>query len=214
MNFGLAFSFVFKDPDWIKKIGFVSLCQLIPILGQFIALGFSIEIIRRVISNDPVPLPDFDFGGFLAKGFQGFIVSFVYSIPMLILLLPIQLSPTLVSMIDNPDVVNGLTIGISCICGGLATIYGIFLGFVLPAAFARLADTGSMGAAFKIGENIRIVRKAFVPYLIAILGSLVASLLAPIGTIACVVGALVTLTYYYAVSGHFYAQAYRQAVPV
>ncbi|MEM5776661.1 MAG: DUF4013 domain-containing protein, partial [Anaerolineaceae bacterium] len=107
-----------------------------------------------------------------------------------------------------------LSVAISCICGGLGFLYGLLIAFLLPASFARLADTGSIGAALKLGEIFGIVRRAFVPYLIAVLGTLVAGIIAPLGFIACGIGVLVTLVYYYAVTAHFYAQAYRQAVPV
>ncbi len=214
MNFGLAFSYVFKDPDWIKKIGFVALCQLIPILGQIVAMGFGIEVIRRLLNNDPRPLPDFDFGLFLGKGFQAFLVSLVYSIPMAIITLPIQILPAFANSGQNADLYNTLSIAISCICGGLGFIYGLLIAFLLPASLARLADTGSMGAALKLGEIFGIVRKAFVPYLIVVLGTLVAGLIAPLGVIACVIGVLVTSVYSQVVIAHLQAQAYRQAVPV
>ena len=214
MNFGLAFSYVFKDPDWIKKIGFVALCQLIPILGQIVAMGFGIEIIRRLLNNDPRPLPDFDFGLFLGKGFQAFLVSMVYSIPMAIITLPIQILPAFANSGQNAALYNTLSIAVSCICGGLGFIYGLLIAFLLPASLARLADTGSMGAALKLGEIFGIVRKAFVPYLIVVLGTLVAGLIAPLGVIACVIGVLVTSVYSQVVTAHLQAQAYRQAVPV
>ena len=214
MNFGQAFTFVFQDPNWFKKIGIVAIVQLIPIVGQIVAMGFSIEVARRVIANDPIPLPDFDFGGFLGKGFQAFIIGLVYAIPLIIFLLPIQIIPMLATTIDDADVMNILTIVVSCICGGLSFIYGIIMAFLLPAAYGRLAATGSMASAFKFGEVFANVRRAIVPYLIVILGLLVAGIIAPLGAIACGIGVLLTMTYYYAISGHLYGQAYRQAVPV
>ena len=214
MNFGQAFTFIFDDKDWIKKAGYVALCQLIPILGQFIAIGFSVEIMRRVIANDPIPLPDFDFGDFLGKGFQAFVITFVYSIPMLFLILVIwAVSSTLPSM-GNTDVSNVITIIISVMCGGLAILYGIFMAFIVPAALGRYAAIGTMGSAFQLGKVFSTVSKAFVPYLIAVLGALLGSIITPLGTIVCAIGVVVTFTYYYAISGHLYGQAYRQAVPV
>ena len=129
-------------------------------------------------------------------------------------MLPIQITPMLTTVIDDPDVMNILTIAISCICGGLSLIYGIIMAFLLPAALGRLAATGIMGSAFKFGEVFGMVRKAIVPYLIVLLGIFVAGIIAPLGLIACIIGVYLTMTYYYAISGHLYGQAYRQAVPV
>ncbi len=33
MDFGLAFSYVFKDPDWFKKVAIPAVCSLIPVVG-------------------------------------------------------------------------------------------------------------------------------------------------------------------------------------
>lgn len=212
MNFGLAFSYVFEDSDWFKKIIIIALVSLIPIIGQFVALGFAMEIIKRVINNHPTPLPELDFGGFLGKGFQAFIISIVYGIPLFIFIIPIQIIPAVAGSMDNPDLVNVLTIGVSCICGGLAFLYGIVMGFMLPAAYGKFVTEEKMGAAFRFGEVFALVRKAPMPFLIAILVTLVAGLIAPLGTIACVIGVILTGAYYYAVMGHIYGQAYKEAL--
>jgi hypothetical protein len=211
MNFGRAFSFVFEDSDWFKKIIIVALVSLIPIIGQLIGLGFALEIMKRVINNDRVVLPDFEFGGFLAKGFRAFIVTFVYAIPLIIFTLPMLIPSFLGNSVDT-NVITTLTFAIGCICGGLAVIYGILMGFMLPAAFGKLVTTGSMGAAFRFREVFALVRKAPVAFLIALLGVAVGSIIAPLGAIACGIGVLLTMTYYFAIMGHFYGQAYNVAV--
>ena len=38
MDFGLAFSYLFKDPDWFKKIVIVALIGLIPIVDGWSSL--------------------------------------------------------------------------------------------------------------------------------------------------------------------------------
>ena len=55
MDFGSAFSFVFQDEDWIKKILLIAVISLIPIVGQIVALGFALEVMKRVINSDPTP---------------------------------------------------------------------------------------------------------------------------------------------------------------
>ena len=67
MDFGLAFSYVFQDRDWLRKVGIVALISLIPILGQLVLIGWSLNITKRVIERHPEPLPEVDFGGDLAR---------------------------------------------------------------------------------------------------------------------------------------------------
>ena len=63
MDFGKAFSYVFDDSDWLKKVGLGGLIYLVPILN-FAAAGYSLEVAQRVINDDPRPLPEWsDIGG-------------------------------------------------------------------------------------------------------------------------------------------------------
>ena len=48
MNIVKALTYVFDDPDFIKKIGIAALMALIPVSGAIILLGGMIEITRRV----------------------------------------------------------------------------------------------------------------------------------------------------------------------
>ena len=159
----------------------------------------------------PRPLPDLDFGGFLGTGFKGLVVGLVYAIPMIILTLPTQIVPFLGGVMDE-EIVGYLTIGVSCICGGLSFIYGIAMAFLMPAAYGKLLEEGSIGAALKVGEVFGLVKKAPMPFLVAILITLVGGLAASLGTIVCIIGVLVTSAYSYAVMGHAYGQAYREAL--
>lgn len=47
MDFGSSFSFVFKDPDWVKKLLIMGLVTLIPVLGQLVLMGWMAEVLRR-----------------------------------------------------------------------------------------------------------------------------------------------------------------------
>ena len=211
MNFGRAFSYVFQDREWFKKILLIAVISLIPVIGQMVAMGFALEIMKRVINNDPETLPALNFGGFLGKGFQAFIVSFVYAIPLFIFVFPTQIPTFLAGSLDS-EIVTYLTIGLGCICGGLAFIYAILMMFMIPAAYAQLVVGGSLGAAFQFGKVFGLVKKAPVAYLVAILGNAVGSFIAPFGAIACGIGVFFTLAYSFAIMGHFYGQAYNVAV--
>ncbi len=71
MKFADAFTFVFQDQDWFKKIiipGLVGI--LIPIIGQILLLGWSLKVTLNVIRKNPNPLPEMDFGDDLARGFK------------------------------------------------------------------------------------------------------------------------------------------------
>lgn len=207
MDFGLAFSFPFKDSDWFKKIALIGLVSLIPIVGQLFLLGWSLEITRRVIHHDPVSLPDIDLGKNLADGFLATIIGLIYSIPLIIISIPFGI---LSGLSNDPNLNMVLTLASLCF-GLVCLVYGLFLAFVLPAAYASFVATGQFGAAFQFGEIFSLIRAAPGAYVLVILGVLISGIIAPLGLILCIIGVLLTAAYALSVAGHLYGQAYNQA---
>ncbi len=216
MEFGRAFTFVFDDPEWLKKIGIAGLVFLIPVIGSIVVMGWGLEITRRVIKNETALLPDWiNFSEYLPKGFQAFVVGFAYALPLILLIACGQgatIAMTFAAASSNTDaagpIVTVLSLCISC----LFIILGIATGFLMPAALGSLAARGELGDAFKFNEVIGLVRAAPGPYLMVLLGSGLANMiLSPLGMVACGIGMLFTVAYTSAVSGHLSGQAYKAA---
>lgn len=210
MDFGLAFTNSFKDPDWLKKIAIISLVGLIPIVGQFVVLGWALEIARRVIGGDSQPLPELNFGEQLVKGFQSWLIALVYALPMILAIIPLAIVDTLAANAGGEA--QNLLAGVTLCASALFFLYGLFMGFILPAAYGRFADKGSLGAAFHFGEVLGLVRNNPAAYLIVLLGYLVAGFIAPAGFILCFIGVILTGTYAQAIIFHLVGQAYRQSL--
>ncbi len=210
MEFGLAFSYVFEDTDWFKKIALAALVSLIPLVGQIFLIGWALEITRRVIRNDSTPLPDLDFGENLGKGFKAFVVGLVYALPIFVLMIPNFIAPVLVNVLGD-DAGNVIAVIFSICSSILVFIYSLLMAFLLPAAYGRVADTGNLGDGLKIGEVFKLVKKAPTAYLIVLVGTLLAGLIGQLGVIACGIGVLLTYTYSMAIMGHFWGQAYKEA---
>jgi hypothetical protein len=214
MEFGKAFSFAFEDPDWLKKLGIGALLMIIPFIGWLVVAGWGIEITKRVIQHDPQPLPDWsDFGGHLVKGLQVFVIGLVYSLPIILVNICQQGVTLFGQQGDTTDQTILMAVTVLAVCFGCVSfIYSIFLGFILPAALGNFAATGQMGAGFRFGEVFGLVRAAPVAYLLALLGGFVASLIASLGLILCVIGILFTAVYAYTINAHLYGQAYNQGM--
>lgn len=211
MDFGLAFSYVFQDKDWLRKVGIVALISLIPILGQLVLIGWSLNVTKRVIDRHPEPLPEVDFGGDLGRGFSAFVIGFVYSLPITLFALVFGILDSVVAGQSNSDAVVTLMAILSLCFGLFAFIYGIAMAIVLPAAYGNYVAKGSLGAGFALGEVFGLVRANIGAYLIVLLGTFVAGLIAPLGTILCIIGVILTYAYSVAVMGHLYGQAYNAA---
>lgn len=214
MNFGRAFTYVTEDPEWFKKVGVAALVMLIPIIGQIVVLGWSIEVTRRVIKGEPDTLPDWsNFSDFLSKGFQAFVISFAYLLPVIILNTCTSVLPAFIQNMDSDTgqaiaaTVSIVTICLSCII----IAYAVAAGFILPAAIGNFVATGELGAGFRFSEVFGLVRAAPGPYFMAYLGGILASLIASLGFIACIIGVFFTIAFAYAIDAHLWGQAYNAA---
>jgi hypothetical protein len=210
MDFAKSFKFVFEDPDWLKKIGLVSLITLIPVVGMFVLMGYALETAQRVIRQDPEALPALDFGAQLGLGFKGFVINFAYGIPMFLLYLPVIISTATMSS-DSGDL-SPLVMGLMICCGGLMFLYAIALAIFLPAAIGNFLATGQIGSAFRFSEIIALVRAAPSTYLLVLVGVLAANFIGSLGSIACGIGIIFTFSYGMVVAYHLYGQAYRVSI--
>jgi hypothetical protein len=206
MDFGKAFTFVFEDEDWLKKIALGGLLSLIPVIGIFLVIGYGFEVTKRVIKGDAEVLPDWsDFGGYLTKGFLVFLIVFVYLLPVIL----IQACTSIPFLFDKPGDTLTAIFTIVTICFGCFTfLYSLVAYLVLPAAVGRYAATGELGEAFKLGAIFGMVKDNLGTYGMVLLGGIVASLVASLGSIACLIGVLFTMVYSMAVNGHLWGQAY------
>jgi len=217
MDFGKAFSFTFEDPDWVKKVLLGGVISLVPILN-FAATGYSLEVTRRVINNEPRPLPEWDdIGGKLVKGLLYTVIAFVYALPILLLVCLMQgglavLGGAASSSSRGSDAAGGAAAIISICFSCLMLIYGVFMGIVLPAAIGNYAAKDQLGAAFRFGDVISLVQKNISVYLMVLVIEIAAALAASIvGSIACGIGILFTGFWSLLVIGYATGQAYREA---
>lgn len=215
MDFGLAFSFPFKDQQWFKKLIVPGLVSLIPLVGQFFLVGFGLNVARRVIEKNPESLPELDFGGDLKRGFMSFVIGLGYSLPLIVLALIFGIIMVVIGGLagdNNTEIAGILGVVLGAGFGIIAILYGIVVAFFTSAALGHyLAKGEELGAAFRIQEIWKLLKKAFVPYLLVIVGGVAANLIGSLGSIICVIGLLLTMPYAMAVYGHFIGQAYQQA---
>lgn len=206
MNFGRAFSYIFQDQEWFKKILLPALCMLIPIVGWMVALGWALKVTQNLINGTGEPLPDLNFGDDILRGFFAFLISFVYS-------LPVSLISSLSGWIGNWSwfgsdtgwIVSGFVGGI---LGILSLLLGIIGSFLSLGGIANFLLNNDFGAAFRLKEVIDLLKSNFGDWVIVVLGTLLAvGVIGPLGTAACVVGVVLTLTYGLVVTAHLLGQA-------
>lgn len=215
MDFARAFSYIFEDSDWLKKVGIAALVLLIPVLGLITVLGWSLVVTKRLIEGQTTDLlPGWDnFSDHMTLGFKAFVVGFAYSLPVLLISSCTNILPIVAKNMsgDAYDAMMVITGAVSICFSCLMIIYSIFLGLVTPAAFAKVAITGEIGAGFRFGEIFGLVKAAPGAYVLVLVGSIAAGFVATLGLIACIIGVIFTVALAFAIMAHFYGQAYNTA---
>lgn len=217
MQFGKPFSFVFEDPDWLKKLAILALlgfAQLIPIIGSiFMAAVYSgvmVDIVRKLINKQTPTIPNLETGKQFMDGLKLWVIGVVYSLPEIVLGIILGIIAALGGVgaggilganSDNSGAAGAVGIVaiilMSCI-GLIMGLYGLLVAFITPAFTGRYAQYGTISAALNFKEVFKAAFKKPVPYILALLGVLVVgivggiagSILSSIGAIALGIGAL------------------------
>jgi hypothetical protein len=222
MDFGKAFTFMFEDPDWLRKLGIGTLVGLLAIFLSFvligiplliILLGYTIDTIRNVMDRRQYPLPEWeDWGGFLARGFKVIVAFFVWALPLILVSIPLAIGGTLTE--NNSGAANALG-AILIVCSScLMLVWGLLLALLSPAIYIRIARTDRLGSAFEFGKLWAFTRDNLGNVIIAIILTMIAGLIAAVigslGVIALVIGVLITIPFaslwQYLVQAHLFGQ--------
>jgi hypothetical protein len=227
MDFGKAFTFMFADPNWVRKLGIGTLVGflgivLMPILIGVIPLimvvGYTLDALRNVVDGKEFPMPEWnEWGGFLARGLKLTIAFVVWSLPIFIIMIPLFIGTALTSNQSSSGTAFGVLLITCSSC--LTFLWGLFLLLISPAIYIRLAVTGRLGAAFEVGKLWALTRdnlgNVILALILVLVAGLIASVIGSLGLVLCV-GFLVTVPFatlwQYLVQAHLFGQIGRSAI--
>ncbi len=223
LDFGRSFTFMFEDPDWIVKlivgaliflVGMVFSIVLIGLLALLVLAGYMVAIVRQVARGNELPLPAWqDFGAILMDGLRVSVALFVWSLPTLILYLPILvLSLFSSSGGDMSNAASAMLAVVLLVCGCLMLLYSIFLAIVSPIVILQVAEEESIAAGFNFSRIFTLLREHLGTVVLVAIGIVVAQALAGlVGALLCGVGVLITGVWALWVEGHLIGQLGRLA---
>ncbi|OGO41239.1 MAG: hypothetical protein A2W36_06305 [Chloroflexi bacterium RBG_16_58_14] len=166
MQIGKSFTYVFEDAKWFTKLLLGAVVSIVPILN-FAFIGYTTEIIRRVSRDDPEPLAGWDdFGKMFVDGLLLALAGLVYSIPIILLAIPMFPVLMAASSGDSDTVMAAMT-GLGIVLGCLIGLYGLFLTVFYPAVQINYSRKGTFGSCFQIGTIIKVATSNFGNYLLA-----------------------------------------------
>jgi hypothetical protein len=211
LDIGRSFTYMFEDESWIMKIVIGGILLVIPIVN-FMVLGYMLEALKRSVDGMDIPLPEWDdFGGKFMKGLMVFVIGLVYSIPAIIIWC---CSFGLLPLVGDNDTL-GTMMGLVSSCGScLVFIWAIVVAVVWPAALIRYSVTEEFMSAFQFGELFSFISANVANYIVAIILTGVAVMVAYLGLIACFIGVLFTMFWAYLVMAHLLGQVQRESQAV
>jgi hypothetical protein len=205
MNIGKSFSFVFEDQRWLTKVGIGTLVLilssllspiLIGILGYFIVAGYALEVLRNVRKGDLYPMPEWRdrWGEWLVLGVKAAVAIFVWSLPAILVSIPMAFGFALLDTNDASALIGLLAACFSC----LLFLWIVVVLLATPVIYIRLAETEELSSAFRFGDILSFTREHIGNVIVATIMYVIASLLVGlfgsiVGLILCVVGLFVTL---------------------
>ncbi|MGQ9828528.1 MAG: DUF4013 domain-containing protein [Roseiflexus sp.] len=215
MEIGKAFGFVTEDEQWITKVLIGGLIQVVPLLGTIAILGYSYRVAQNVARGNPRPLPAWgEFGDILGRGFLALIIQIVYLLPVIVLYGIFALLTFAIAAVAGDSDAGAATVGLLGLCLiPLQIITALVCAGAALAAIMRYLATDSLGEAFKFGEVIASLRRNIGSFLMILVVSILAGLVASLGLIACGVGVLFTGFYANCVIGHAIGQVMQRIFP-
>jgi len=228
MDFGKAYTFMFDDPNWLRKLGIGTLVGLLgivlmPVLIGVIPLlmlvGYTLDALRDVVDGKEFPMPEWnEWGGFLIRGVKLMIALLVWSLPLFIIMIPLFIGTALTGNHNNSGTAFGVLLITCSSC--LMFLWGLFFWLISPAIYIRLAVTGRLGAAFEVGKLWALTRdnlgNVILALILVFVAGLIAAVVGSLGMLLLCVGFLITVPFatlwQYLVQAHLFGQIGRHSV--
>ncbi len=231
MDFGRGFTYMFDDPEWLKKLAIgtgvgalavVLMPFLIGLIPLMAVMGYTVVVLRNVMNGEARPMPEWDdWGGFLSRGFKVAAATFVWALPALLLTIPLVIGSLLTDQGQGGEAIG---IAILCCASCLLLIWILFVALITPAIWIRIAQTDEFTSAFALGQMWQFTRDNLGNVIVAILlvdvvAGIIAAIVGSLGFILLLVGAIITIPlatlWQYLVQAHLFGQiAHNSVTPI
>lgn len=207
MDYTHAIKFIFKEPDWPKKLLIPGLIALIPIFGIIHLIGWACEVLERTSSSDIENLPQPFSLLYLKDGAKLFIGGLLYYIPLgLIYLIIMGVRWLVVRLL--PDFLESVFLsGLSFLLSVTNLVYLLAFLFIMPALIYVYLENSRFRDLFDFKRIYLILKKRPSTYLSLMVALGILIVLASAGISVLFVGIIFTMPYAFAVYANLLGQS-------
>ena len=211
-NIPEAFTFIFKDPNWIAKIAIGAFFVFLSIflIGIPVIYGYSITLLQRVQRGEQKPLPEWkDVGILFILGLKYLVILFIFYLPVTIISLPmiILMFILLTQGLAPLAFIEGSMIVMSLI--SIIVLYSLFISLLTPIIAVKFAERERIGDGLQISKILRSFKFIWQDVLIIVALCYACDILASLGLIVLIFGVFFTSFYVTLVRLHLYGQISR-----
>ena len=191
-----AFTWPFRDPDWLPKLLIIALILLVPIVGAINGIGWMLASLDRLRAGEARLAPA-NFSH-LGRGIRLFAVEVIYAICIGLVALVIFLPAVALAVQQGQGSANSALIAgaifLNLLGFSAITVLSLALTFATPA-IVLATDSAGIGRGIRVGAVLRRSRMNLSHTLIAGLMLIAASFVGSLGAALCGIGIVVTSAY-------------------
>lgn len=191
-----AFTWPFRDPDWLPKLLIIALILLVPIVGAINGIGWMLASLDRLRAGEDRLAPA-NFSH-LGRGIRLFAVEVIYAICIGLVALVIFLPAVALAVQQGQGSANSALIAgaifLNLLGFSAITVLSLALTFATPA-IVLATDSAGIGGGIRVGAVLRRSRMNLSHTLIAGLMLIAASFVGSLGAALCGIGIVVTSAY-------------------
>lgn len=212
LEFAQMVRYMFQNPNWFMNLLFAAICQLIPVIGPIVFLGYQFEVIEMLFRYPQSRYPDFDFNNFvdyLKRGVWPFLVALVCGVVLVPVLIAMWIGFAVAIGVAGNGQASGLAIPLMVLLFAMFFVVILLAQMIIIPLQLRAGLAQDFATAFDFSFIKQFMRMLWKEVVIGWLFlALVGVACSVVGVVLCFVGIYFTLAIAMMAQAHFLYQLY------
>lgn len=217
LDYARSYLYVFESANWVLNLVFATICQLIPVIGPILLIGYQFEIVETLHRDPRSAYPDFDFKNFvnyLVRGLWPFLVNLIVGLvisPIIfIMIFAVMIMTGIAGAAGGEDVAAAGAVVATLLVALVILVSVVLFTLVLLPFLLRAGLSQDFATAFNFAFVIDFIRTTWLEMILAQLFLTISGVfVATIGLLLCCVGVYPAATLVMLAQAHIYFQLYQ-----